>query len=399
VVLLININFNSHKKKYENLFGAVLRRSDVLIQIGVNRDCEVYLVVDNQSSIEKYKMNKHDFLYSFNLDTSNYTATIHYYFEILYEGKCIYYANNCELLGSESCPYTEKPKNLYQITFYGLKYPTPQWLLQTSIYHIFVDRFYNQEIDLEALNHDLKSVYGGNLKGIIDKLYYIKSLGISTLCLSPIFEADEYPQYHTRNYEKIESRLGGKEVFESERNEKLKIQRKYGLDFDENNPLFVSIGHLFEHKGIELLISIADGITYDYQLIVRRTGIPVFEKEIKEKYLSNDNLITLIEFNSEIALKQYQSVDFILMPSEFEPCGIAQLIAMYYRTLPIVHNVGGVNDTFINHNLENGYGFKYENQIEQDFLDTVNSQDYYKNKEKLNEMIIRTYNQAYIWPN
>jgi starch synthase len=87
------------------------------------------------------------------------------------------------------------------------------------------------------------------------------------------------------------------------------------------------------------------------------------------------------------------------MPSEFEPCGIAQLIAMYYRTLPIVHNVGGVNDTFINHNLENGYGFKYENQIEQDFLDTVNSQDYYKNKEKLNEMIIRTYNQAYIWPN
>lgn len=210
---MFNINFNSHDKKYKKPFGAVSKGSEVLIQIEVENDCDVYLIVDNQSHFERFKMKKNNFMYSFNLDTSDYTTTIYYYFEIRYGNECIYYSNNSELLGGEGSVYEDIPNYFYQITIYDIKYPIPEWFLQSSIYQIFVDRFYNPEINLEELDYDLTSVYGGNLKGIIEKLDYIKSLGISTIYLTPIFEAEEYHRYHTKDYEKIEPSLGDEEIF------------------------------------------------------------------------------------------------------------------------------------------------------------------------------------------
>lgn len=155
MVLLININFNTHKKKYKNPFGAVLKGNYVLIQIEVDRDCEVYLVVENQSAIEKFKMNKHDFLYSYNLDTSNYTTTINYYFEISFEGKCPYYVNNKELLDGEGCPYTEKPKNFYQITVYKYKNQTNQEFLDAIniAKDYYKDKEKLNEMIIRAYNH------------------------------------------------------------------------------------------------------------------------------------------------------------------------------------------------------------------------------------------------------
>ena len=213
VIILVNITFNSHEIKYKNPFGAVSRGQDVLIQIDVNADCDVHLIIDNESNIERYKMNKKGSSYSFNLNTSNYRTTVYYYFEIAVDGECIYYANNSELLGGEGSIYDSIPENLYQITIYDIKYPVPKWFSESSIYHIFVDRFYNPEIDLEDLNLELESVWGGNLKGIIDKLDYIQSLGVSTIYLSPIFEADEYHRYHTGDYEKIERSIGDEDIF------------------------------------------------------------------------------------------------------------------------------------------------------------------------------------------
>lgn len=210
---MIDITFNSHENKYKNPFGAVSRGRDVLIQIEVTGDCEVYLVVDNESNIERYEMNHKDSLYFFNLDTSKYRTTIYYYFEIKMGDECIYYANNSELSGGEGSIYRDVPDNLYQITVYDIKFPIPKWFLESSIYHIFVDRFYNSDINLENLNLDLESVWGGNLEGIISKLDYIKSLGVSTIYLTPIFEADAYHRYHTKDYEKIERSIGDEKIF------------------------------------------------------------------------------------------------------------------------------------------------------------------------------------------
>ena len=209
-----NIYFNSHEEKYKNPFGAVSQGTDVLIQIEVeDYDCEVHLVVDNESNIERYNMNKKGSTYSFILDTSNYKTTIYYYFEIKCGDEILYYANNCELWGGEGSIYNDIPKNLYQITVYNRKYFAPQWFLKSTIYQIFVDRFYNPDILLEDLNQDIQSVYGGNLKGIIEKLDYIKSLGASAIYLTPIFESDEYHRYHTKNYERIEKSIGDEEIF------------------------------------------------------------------------------------------------------------------------------------------------------------------------------------------
>ena len=202
------------------------------------------------------------------------------------------------------------------------------------------------------------------------------------------------PEIYPREYASAESFL------EFKRNAKVAIQKEYGLQVNENIPLFVSIGRLFIQKGVDLIIDVIDDLTQDCQLIILGTGDENYEKTIVNKAKSNKNLVSLIEFNSDIAMKLYQSADMFLMPSLFEPCGIAQLIAMYYGTVPIVHNVGGLRDTVINYDLENGCGFKYDNQETLEFLNMINiSKEYYKNKDKWIKLVLNASNHPYIWQN
>ena len=202
------------------------------------------------------------------------------------------------------------------------------------------------------------------------------------------------PDIYPREYSSFDDFLDFK------RNVKLSVQKEYGLEINADIPLFISVGRLFIQKGIDLIIDVIDDITSDAQFIILGTGDECFENEILEKSNSNENLVALIEFNSDVAMKLYQAGDIFLMPSLFEPCGIAQLIAMYYGTVPIVHNVGGLKDTVVNYDFERCCGFKYDMQESSEFLKMINiSKECYKKSDYWNKLVKNALNHPYIWSN
>ncbi len=215
---MIDFYYDSYDKNYKSIFGATKKGYNITFHAKVSISCDVFIVIESVNGTEKIKLNFDEkirdfFIYSINLDTNNYIGSIFYYFEIDYNDKKYYYGNNEDLLGGIGKLYDKKPKNLYQISIYDLKFSVPNWYKEGIIYHVFVDRFKSSSIDLELVNKDLTSTYGGNIQGIIDKLDYIKNLGVSILYLSPIFEAKTFHKYDIGDYEKIDPDFGDLDLF------------------------------------------------------------------------------------------------------------------------------------------------------------------------------------------
>lgn len=208
----MKVYYNSYELKKP--FGAVKKNDEVLIQIKTDEKCKITLIIINIGQYENYPMEmNNEFIHSIKFNTKNYESIIFYFFKIEQGRNVFYYSNNSELLGGIGQIYEDIPSKFYQITIYEDKYIPPKWYSEGCIYHIFIDRFYNPHFNLEFINDDLTSIAGGNLKGIIDKLDYIQSLGISIILLTPIFQADSYHRYHITDFEKVEEELGGEDAF------------------------------------------------------------------------------------------------------------------------------------------------------------------------------------------
>ena len=190
--------------------------------------------------------------FSIDIDTNNLYGINDYYFEIIYNNEVMYYGNNEEELGGIGKCYRYNPKT-YQLTVYK-KREVPKWYKEGIIYQIFVDRFFNGN-DNGVVNNPKKNsfiygnwddnpmyirdkdgnivrwdFYGGNLKGVIKKLPYIKSLGASIIYMNPIFEATSCHKYDTGNYEKIDEMFGTEEDFKTLCDEAKKLDIKIILD-------------------------------------------------------------------------------------------------------------------------------------------------------------------------
>ena len=119
------------------------------------------------------------------------------------------------------------------------------------------------------------------------------------------------------------------------------------MPIDAEKPLYIIITRLVEQKGLHLVQHILDEfLQEDVQLIILGTGDEEFETYFTEAAQSHPNkLVTLLAFDEALARQLYASADFFVMPSKFEPCGLAQLIALQYKTVPIVRETGGLKDT------------------------------------------------------
>ncbi|MGG7179452.1 glycoside hydrolase family 13 protein [Clostridium paraputrificum] len=227
---------NSHIREYRSPFGAVPVRTKVNIKILVNKGVEVYLKVIGFEDEERLiKMNwegnsGNRALFSAQIDTSELLGMNRYYFVIKKDEREFYYGNNTEVLGGEGNIYYENPIP-YQITVYEEEY-IPEWFQEGIIYQIFVDRFYNGNKDGRISNPKKNSFiygqwddepmyikgkngevirwdfFGGNLRGVIEKLPYLNELGITILYFNPIFEAISCHKYDTGNYENIDPMFG-----------------------------------------------------------------------------------------------------------------------------------------------------------------------------------------------
>ena len=151
---------------------------------------------------------------------------------------------------------------------------------------------------------------------------------------------------------------------------KLALQRELGLPQKKDTPMIGLISRLTHQKGCDLIVNMIDRLLQrDIQIVILGTGDYWYEKTFKNlQYRYPDKVSANIKFDNALAHKIYAATDMFLMPSLFEPCGLGQLIALRYGSIPIVRETGGLKDTISPYNkyngVGNGFGFKNFNSNE-----------------------------------
>jgi len=165
---------------------------------------------------------------------------------------------------------------------------------------------------------------------------------------------------------------------------KKNLQALFNLPIEPRKMLMCVVSRLTSHKGIDLITYILDDILdMGIQFLLLGTGDHEYELFFEERAVRYpDKVAVSIAFNPEIAGKIYAGADVFLMPSRSEPCGLAQMIACRYGTIPIVRKTGGLSDTIKDCSLGHGNGFVFEDYTAGDLLDTISKAvDLYKNRE------------------
>ena len=151
---------------------------------------------------------------------------------------------------------------------------------------------------------------------------------------------------------------------------KVSLQKELGLPQKPETPMIALISRLTHQKGCDLIVSIIDRLLQkDIQFVVLGTGDYWYEETFNNlQYRYPDKVSANIKFDNALAHKIYAATDMFLMPSLFEPCGLGQLIALRYGSIPIIRETGGLKDTISPYNkytgIGNGFGFKNFNSNE-----------------------------------
>ncbi len=244
---------------------------------------------------------------------------------------------------------------------------------------------YSQEIQT--------AYYGEKLDGLLrnraDSLSGVLN-GIDTVEYDPM--TDPLIDYHY-----------SAETFGDKVQNKLALQRELGLEENANVPMIGMVGRLSGQKGLDLVEHVLDGImNTGAQLVVLGKG--------EEKYADLFNwaqwkfpgrVAARIEMNHGLAHKIYAASDLFLMPSAFEPCGLSQMIAMRYGTLPIVRETGGLRDTVLSYNeyTGEGSGFTFFNYNAHDMLHVIERavKIYHEQRDVFNAIAVKDMQGSYGW--
>ena len=138
-------------------------------------------------------------------------------------------------------------------------------------------------------------------------------------------------------------------------------------------PLFVMISRLVEQKGFDtILASIDDLMQKELNLLLLVDGESKYKKPLIEYAKKYKNFELIFGYNESLSHQIYASADFLLMPSLFEPCGLNQMIAMNYGTIPIVHSVGGLKDSIHENSKKCGQGIVFSKPTKKAFMLAIN---------------------------
>lgn len=154
---------------------------------------------------------------------------------------------------------------------------------------------------------------------------------------------------------------------------KKKILEYFGLEYNPERPLIALISRLVNQKGIDLIRDVENDLRHlPADFIFLGSGDASYENLFI--WLSNNtsNIRTYVGYKGDLANQIYAGSDFFLMPSKFEPCGLSQLIAMRYGSLPIVRATGGLENTVVGYPLENSTGFKFWRYNGWDMKEAIN---------------------------
>lgn len=184
---------------------------------------------------------------------------------------------------------------------------------------------------------------------------------------------------------------------------KAKLQEELGLEVRDDRPLMVMVTRLTRQKGMDLVMYALDRILAGgVQVAVLGTGDRDYEDGLRyfqDKYPGT--MAARIEFDPALSQRMYAAADMFLMPSKFEPCGLSQIIAMRYGTLPIVRETGGLKDTVIPYNefSGEGTGFSFSNFNGDEMGDAVfrAARLFWDNRDVWNQLVTQAMSQDFSW--
>lgn len=184
---------------------------------------------------------------------------------------------------------------------------------------------------------------------------------------------------------------------------KAKLQEELGLEVRDDRPLMVMVTRLTRQKGMDLVMYALDRIlSGGVQVAVLGTGDRDYEDGLRyfqDKYPGT--MAARIEFDPTLSQRMYAAADMFLMPSKFEPCGLSQIIAMRYGTLPIVRETGGLKDTVQPYNefTGEGTGFSFSNFNGDEMGDAVfrAARLFWDNRDAWNQLVTQAMSQDFSW--
>lgn len=241
----------------------------------------------------------------------------------------------------------------------------------------------------------LTDEYGYKLNNILGMRYYD---------YSGILNGIDVDKYNPETDKNIYCNYSIDDVLEKKKINKTKLLEEFGLDSKADCPLFGLVSRLADQKGIDLLMPIMDDVIQysNAKFILMGSGNKEYEDYFR--YLEGrypDRFKCYIGYSDPVAQKIYAGSDIFLMPSKFEPCGLGQLIAMRYGTLPLVRETGGLKDTVVPFNkyTKEGTGFTFKRFDAWDLKDTMfRAMDVYNNdRETWNGLVKQGMEKDYSW--
>ena len=238
--------------------------------------------------------------------------------------------------------------------------------------------------------------YGEGLNGLLsarrESLWGIVN-GIDYNDYDPATDPKIYKKYTIKNYRK------------NKVENKIQLQKQLGLPEDKGAYMIGIISRLTDQKGLDLVDRIMNDICTDgTQFVVLGTGDRRYEDMFKYyQGIHPAKVSANIYYSDDLSHKMYAACDAMLVPSRFEPCGLTQLMALRYGTLPIVRETGGLKDTVQPYNEfeGSGTGFSFANYDARELLNTINysKRIFFDYKEAWYEMQARAMQQNYSWSN
>ena len=277
---------------------------------------------------------------------------------------------------------------------------------------VFTDGVLKDGIDANMLKGGLtyankistvSNTYAGEIKTATYGEHLDQHIGYHHMKLCGIVNGIDYDMYNPTTDSYIYENYSIKDVIEKKKKNKRALQEELGLEQDTGKFVVGIISRLTDQKGLDLINFIMNALVDPYtQEAVLGTGDPRYEESFR--YYENHfkgRVCSNIMYSEERAHKIYAGADALLVPSQFEPCGLTQLIAMHYGTVPIVRETGGLKDTVQAYNEyeETGNGFSFYEYNANQLLNIVNYAKtvYFTRRESWDAMVKRDMEQDVSW--
>ena len=202
--------------------------------------------------------------------------------------------------------------------------------------------------------------------------------------------------------EHIAQKYSAQDFTEAKLTNKTQLQKELGLKVSNDTPLFGFVGRLSHQKGFDLILDTLEALVeMDIQVAFLGMGEQQYQGALNQMALKHsENIAVCSDFNETLGRRIYAGSDFFLMPSQFEPCGLSQMISLCYGTIPVVFKTGGLADTIkpFGFFAQNGNGFMFTEYGRDQFLNEIRrASKIFQRKDKFKKLRLNAFRSRFTW--